>query len=97
MAAARLRAQLEGRDDFAAPEAVAAELVATHRALLATSRPLYQVRVKPLATTIDIDGHPTAITPGMAVTVEIKTGRRRVIDYLLDPVLRRVAESGGER
>ena len=51
------------------------------------SRPLYQVRVKPLATTIDIDGHPTAITPGMAVTVEIKTGRRRVIDYTCGAVL----------
>jgi hemolysin D len=28
------------------------------------------------------------LTPGMAVTVEIKTGSRRVIEYLLSPILR---------
>ena len=61
------------------------------------TRPLYQVRVRPLAATMAIDGHPTALTPGMAVTVEIRTGNRRVIDYLLDPVLKRVAESARER
>jgi hemolysin D len=29
-----------------------------------------------------------AVEPGMAVTAEIKTGRRRVISYLLSPLLR---------
>jgi hemolysin D len=33
----------------------------------------------------------------MAVTAEIKTGRRRVISYLLDPVLRYRDESFRER
>jgi hypothetical protein len=28
------------------------------------------------------------LPPGMAVTVEIKTGSRRIIDYLLSPLLR---------
>jgi hemolysin D len=28
----------------------------------------------------------TPLTPGMAVTVEIKTGRRRIIEYLLSPL-----------
>lgn len=32
-----------------------------------------------------IDGREQPITPGMAVTAESKTGRRRVIDYLLAP------------
>ncbi len=27
------------------------------------------------------------LTPGMAVTVEIKTGSRRIISYLLSPML----------
>jgi hemolysin D len=35
--------------------------------------------------------------PGMQVTAEIKTGRRRIIDYLLSPLVRRVEESGHER
>jgi hemolysin D len=33
----------------------------------------------------------------MAVTVEIKTGRRRVIEYLLSPVLKSLQESLRER
>jgi hemolysin D len=28
------------------------------------------------------------LAPGMAATVEIKTGTRRVIEYLLSPILR---------
>jgi hemolysin D len=35
---------------------------------------------------IDIDGKQVALMPGMAVSVEIKTGRRRAIDYLLSPL-----------
>jgi hemolysin D len=37
------------------------------------------------------------LTPGMAVTVEIKTGSRRVIEYLLSPLLRYKQESFRER
>ena len=33
----------------------------------------------------------------MNVTAEIKTGKRRVIDYLLGPVKKTVTESMGER
>ena len=40
-----------------------------------------------------IDGQEQAIAPGMAVTAEIKTGRRSVISYLLSP-LRRYAHEG---
>lgn len=35
--------------------------------------------------------------PGMAVTVEVKTGARRIIEYLLSPVLRYKDESIQER
>jgi hemolysin D len=35
--------------------------------------------------------------PGMAVTVEIKTGKRRVIEYLLSPLLRYRQEAMRER
>jgi hemolysin D len=37
------------------------------------------------------------LTPGMAVTIEIKTGQRRVIEYLLSPLLRYKQESLRER
>jgi hypothetical protein len=36
-------------------------------------------------------------TAGMAVTAEIKTGQRRVIEYLLAPLLRYKQESLRER
>jgi len=37
------------------------------------------------------------LAPGMAVTVEIKTGKRRVIEYLLSPLLRYKQEAMRER
>jgi hemolysin D len=38
-----------------------------------------------------------SLAPGMAVTVEIKTGPRRVIEYLLSPLLRYRHEAIRER
>ena len=35
---------------------------------------------------MNIDGKQVAISPGMNVTAEIKTGERRVIEYLLSPI-----------
>ena len=37
------------------------------------------------------------ISPGMEATVDIKTGRRTVIDYLLRPVLKLQSEAFRER
>ena len=37
------------------------------------------------------------LTPGMNITAEIKTGQRRVIEYLLSPVQRAGSESLRER
>jgi hemolysin D len=44
-----------------------------------------------------IDNGVVRLTPGMAVTVEIKTGTRRVIGYLLSPVMKYRHESLQER
>ncbi len=44
-----------------------------------------------------IDGKRMALSPGMNVTAEIKTGRRRVIEYLLSPIQRAGQESLRER
>ena len=46
---------------------------------------------------MQIDDKLLNLSPGMAVTVEIKTGRRRIIDYLLSPILRHAQESLRER
>lgn len=47
--------------------------------------------------TMKIDGKEISLLPGMAVSVEIKTGRRRVIDYLLSPLRTAVSEAARER
>jgi hemolysin D len=44
-----------------------------------------------------IDGKRVKLSPGMNITAEIKTGQRRVIEYLLSPVQRAGAESLRER
>jgi hypothetical protein len=40
------------------------------------------------ATGMQVDDQIVRPAPGMAVTVEIKTGRRRIIEYLLSSLLR---------
>jgi hemolysin D len=47
--------------------------------------------------TIHVDGKEFRLTPGMNVTAEIKTGQRRVIEYLLSPVQSYAKESLRER
>ncbi len=44
-----------------------------------------------------IDERTIKLTPGMAVTAEIKTGRRRIISYLLSPLIEHANESLHER
>jgi hemolysin D len=46
---------------------------------------------------IDVDGKRIKLSPGMNLTAEIKTGKRRVIDYLLSPVQTYAQESMRER
>jgi hemolysin D len=36
---------------------------------------------------IEVDGRTVNLSPGMAVTVEIKTGKRRVVEYFLGPAI----------
>jgi hemolysin D len=63
----------------------------------ATSEPAYAARVSLDQTRMQIDDKLLDLSPGMAVTVEIKTGTRRIIDYLLSPILRHSQESLRER
>ncbi len=49
------------------------------------------------ASRIVVDGKPIKLSPGMNITAEIKTGKRRIIEYLLSPVQSHVGESMRER
>lgn len=72
--------------------AVSADAVADERQGL-----VYTARVALLRASLEVDGRMVSLAPGMAATVEVKTGRRRIIDFLLDPILRRGRESLRER
>lgn len=53
----------------------------------------YPARVTMAKTVINVDGTLVNLSPGMNVTVEVKTGKRRVIDYVLAPLQRYQSES----
>jgi hemolysin D len=57
----------------------------------------YTARVALDRTQMQVDGRTVDLAPGLAVTVEIKTGTRRIISYLLSPLLRYQQESLHER
>lgn len=48
-------------------------------------------------STLHVDERLVNLTPGMSVTAEIKTGRRRLIEYVLSPVMQYAGESFRER
>jgi hemolysin D len=58
---------------------------------------LYAARVSLEKTQMQVESGFVDLAPGMAVTVEIKTGSRRIITYLLSPILRYTQESLRER
>lgn len=76
-----------------------AEMVSvSHDALSDEKRGLiYSSRVRLPKTSLRVDGSDVSLTPGMAVTVEVKTGQRRVIEYFLSPLIQHGTESLRER
>jgi hemolysin D len=48
----------------------------------------YSARISLDRTRMQIDDRMVSLSPGMAVTVEIKTGSRTILSYLLSPLLR---------
>lgn len=57
----------------------------------------YEARVSLDHPQMQVEDRMVDLTPGMAVTVEISTGSRRVISYLLSPLLKFKQESLRER
>ncbi|MGP1354540.1 MAG: HlyD family type I secretion periplasmic adaptor subunit [Parasphingopyxis sp.] len=58
---------------------------------------VYMARIRLAQASIEAGGRTVPITPGMSAQAEIKTGERRIIDYLLSPIARAVDEAGRER
>ncbi len=57
----------------------------------------YLVRVRLDRDTMQVDGRTVRLEPGMAVTAEVKTGHRRVIQFVLSPLAKAVHDAGRER
>jgi hemolysin D len=57
----------------------------------------YAARVSLERTKMQVDEKLVALSPGMAVTVEIKTGSRRIISYLMSPIVKYRQEMLRER
>ena len=58
---------------------------------------VYAARIRLARGTIRARGGEQVIGPGLAVQAEIRTGRRRIINYLLSPISRTIDEAGRER
>lgn len=58
---------------------------------------IYTARIKMAKSSIQIEGTQVSLSPGMAVAVEIKTGKRRIVEYFLSPLMQHTSESLRER
>ena len=85
------------RDAFSAPPPSCAGRADCAAEAAQTASPTYVARIALDRADMDIDGHRQPLTPGMAVTAEIKTGRRTIISYLLSPLVRKSSEAMHER
>lgn len=62
-----------------------------------TQNLVFPVTLKPTETYLSADGVDVPLLPGMAVTVEIKTGSRRILEYLLSPLVEVTSTAMNER
>ncbi|MEN1836173.1 HlyD family type I secretion periplasmic adaptor subunit [Pseudomonas lijiangensis] len=58
---------------------------------------IYSSKIRLNSDTLNINGTDIKLSPGMAVTAEVKTNKRRVIEYFLSPLQQHASESLRER
>ena len=58
---------------------------------------LFPLKASMKTDEINVNGKWVKLKPGMSVTVEIKTGTRRLMEFLLAPLMRGVSEGARER
>jgi hemolysin D len=59
--------------------------------------PVYRALIEMERDTINVGDKPIKLMPGMSVTVDVNIGKRRLIEYILTPILRYKNESLRER
>jgi adhesin transport system membrane fusion protein len=73
------------------------ELISADTIVDKDGRSFYLIQVRTDKNHLGSDEHPLLIIPGMVATVDIITGEKSVLDYLLKPVLKARAEALRER
>lgn len=58
---------------------------------------VYVARVRVAQASLRVDGVDMPLSPGMVVSAEVATGRRRLLEYFLSPMIQSVSESAHER
>lgn len=54
---------------------------------------VFPVTVTPDKTTLNVNGREMPLSAGMAVTVEVKIGKRRILEYLFSPLVEITSEA----
>ena len=62
-----------------------------------TQNLVFPVTLRPTRRTILVDGTPIPLGAGMAVTAEIRTGTRRILEYVFSPLVKVSSEAMKER
>jgi hemolysin D len=91
-------------DAIPQPEAQQAEADATRQqrektfgGAQRTQNLVFPVTLTPARTTMDVDGQIVNLTPGMAVSVEVATGNRRILEYIFSPLVETASQAMKER
>jgi hemolysin D len=62
-----------------------------------TQNLVFPVTLTPSRNVMAVDGQTIPLTPGMAVNVEIATGKRRILEYIFSPLIETASEAMQER
>lgn len=89
---------LNGTVQSVSNDAIPAKPTGNNEVAQGTAGPLvFPLRIALAKTSVRADGQNIQLTPGISVSAEIKTGERRVIEYLLDPLVEMKDEAFHER
>ena len=58
---------------------------------------IFPLKATLVQKSINVNGRMVQLIPGMSVTIEIKTGKRRLMEFLLAPLMKGVNEGVRER
>jgi hemolysin D len=74
---------------------------ASAQGLTPTAKPttdlVFETKLKPSVNFFEINGRDVPLSPGMTVTVEIKTGSRRILEYVFSPLVEVASKAMRER